>query len=100
MQLTELTQRLADLGAKPQHIGRITRAWLQGKPLDSGTRHQKTENFLPLTVRQALPAIANELDGLARLRSEHPGADGSARLLVELADKQNVESVLMPRDGL
>ncbi|MDH1728109.1 RNA methyltransferase [Ectopseudomonas chengduensis] len=100
MQLTELNQRLADLGAKPQHIGRITRAWLQGKPLDTGTKHQKTENFLPLTVREALPAIASELDALARLRSEHPGADGSARLLVELADKQMVESVLLPRDGL
>ena len=87
MQLTELNQRLADLGAKPQHIGRITRAWLQGKPLDTGTKHQKTENFLPLTVREALPAIASELDALARLRSEHPGADGSARLLVELAGR-------------
>ncbi|MBG0847403.1 RNA methyltransferase [Pseudomonas chengduensis] len=100
MQLTELNQRLADLGAKPQHIGRITRAWLQGKPLDTGTKHQKTENFLPLTVREGLPAIASELEALARLRSEHPGADGSARLLVELADKQMVESVLLPRDGL
>nr|WP_256835677.1 RNA methyltransferase [Pseudomonas oleovorans] len=100
MQLTELNQRLADLGAKPQHIGRITRAWLQGKPLDTGIKHQKTENFLPLTVREGLPAIASELDALARLRSEHPGADGSARLLVELADKQMVESVLLPRDGL
>lgn len=100
MQLTELNQRLADLGAKPQHIGRITRAWLQGKPLDTGTKHQKTENFLPLTVREALPTIASELDALARLRSEHPGVDGSARLLVELADKQMVESVLLPRDGL
>ena len=100
MQLTELNQRLADLGAKPQHIGRITRAWLQGKALDTGTKHQKTENFLPLTVREGLPAIASELDALARLRSEHPGADGSARLLVELADKQMVESVLLPRDGL
>ncbi|MCW1937082.1 RNA methyltransferase [Pseudomonas sp. MDMC_285] len=100
MQLTELNQRLADLGAKPQHIGRITRAWLQGKPLDTGTKHQKTENFLPLTVREGLPAISSELDALARLRSEHPGADGSARLLVELADKQMVESVLLPRDGL
>ena len=100
MQLTELNQRLADLGAKPQHIGRITSAWLQGKPLDTGTKHQKTENFLPLTVREALPTIASELDALARLRSEHPGADGSARLLVELADKQMVESVLLPRDGL
>ena len=100
MQLTDLNQRLADLGAKPQHIGRITRAWLQGKPLDTGTKHQKTENFLPLTVREGLPAIASELDALARLCSEHPGADGSARLLVELADKQMVESVLLPRDGL
>lgn len=100
MQLSDITQRLAELGAKPQHIGRITRAWLQGKPLDTGTKHQKTENFLPLTVREALPALAADLDGLARLRSEHPGADGSARLLVELADKQMVESVLLPRDGL
>ncbi len=100
MQLSEFNQRLADLGAKPQHIGRITRAWLQGKALDTGTRYQKTENFLPLTVREALPALASDLDALARLRSEHPGADGSARLLVELADKQMVESVLLPRDGL
>lgn len=100
MQLADLTQRLAALGAKPQHIGRITRAWLQGKALDSGTKHQKTENFLPLSVRQGLPALAADLDKLARLRSEHPGADGSARLLVELADQQMVESVLLPRDGL
>ncbi|RMH86037.1 RNA methyltransferase [Pseudomonas sp. AOB-7] len=100
MQLADLTQRLAALGAKPQHIGRITRAWLQGKALDTGTKHQKTENFLPLSVRQGLPALAADLDKLARLRSEHPGADGSARLLVELADQQMVESVLLPRDGL
>ncbi len=100
MQLTELSQRLADLGAKPQHIGRITRAWLQGKALDTGTKHQKTENFLPLTVRKGLPAIAASLEQLARVSTEHPGADGSSRLLVELADKQMVESVLLPRDGL
>ncbi|MFK4072417.1 RNA methyltransferase [Ectopseudomonas khazarica] len=100
MQLTELSRRLADLGAKPQHIGRITRAWLQGKPLDAGTKHQKTENFLPLTVREGLPAIAAGLEQLARVSTEHPGADGSSRLLVELADRQMVESVLLPRDGL
>lgn len=100
MQLTELSRRLADLGAKPQHIGRITRAWLQGKPLDAGTKHQRTENFLPLTVREGLPAIAASLEQLARVSTEHPGADGSSRLLVELADRQMVESVLLPRDGL
>lgn len=100
MHIHDFQQRLTDLGAKPMHIGRITRAWLRGVPLDTGTRNQKTENFLPLAVRNALPEISNELDGLARLSSEHPGGDGSARLLVELADKQMVESVLLPRDGL
>jgi 23S rRNA (adenine2503-C2)-methyltransferase len=37
---------------------------------------------------------------LARVKSEHAGEDGSARLLVELADGQTVESVLLPRDGV
>ncbi|MFI8382296.1 RNA methyltransferase [Pseudomonas sp. NPDC079086] len=100
MHIHDFHQRLTDLGAKPMHIGRITRAWLRGMPLDTGTRNQKTENFLPLAVRNALPEISRELDGLARLSAEHPATDGSARLLVELADKQMVESVLLPRDGL
>jgi 23S rRNA (adenine2503-C2)-methyltransferase len=100
MQIEDFYQHLADLGAKPMHIGRISRAWLQGKPLDTGTRNQKTENFLPLAVRNALPQLTEKLNALARLSSEHPAADGSARLLVELADKQMVESVLLPRDGL
>ncbi|WP_286787668.1 MULTISPECIES: RNA methyltransferase [unclassified Pseudomonas] len=100
MRIHEVQNRLADLGAKPMHIGRVSRAWLKGLPLDTGTRHQQTENFLPLTVREGLPELARTLDGLARLKSEHPAADGSARLLVELADGQMVESVLLPRDGL
>lgn len=100
MHIHDLHQRLTDLGAKPMHIGRITRAWLRGMPLDTGTRNQKTENFLPLAVRNALPELSRELDQLARLSTEHPGNDGSARLLVELSDKQMVESVLLPRDGL
>jgi 23S rRNA (adenine2503-C2)-methyltransferase len=100
MRIHDVQNRLADLGAKPMHIGRVSRAWLKGLPLDTGTRHQQTENFLPLTVREGLPELAHTLDGLARLKSEHPAADGSARLLVELADGQMVESVLLPRDGL
>ena len=55
---------------------------------------------LPLSVREALPGLSEELRGLARLSSEHPGEDGSERLLVELADGQTVESVLLPRRGL
>jgi len=64
------------------------------------TRRRRAEDFLPLAVREALPQLLAELDGLARLRSEHAGEDGSERLLVELADGQTVESVLLPRDGL
>ncbi|MCQ4261663.1 rRNA methyltransferase [Stutzerimonas stutzeri] len=100
MRIPDLQQRLADIGAKPRHIGRMTRAWLKGLPLDVGRRQQQAEDFLPLSVREGLPALNAELDGLAKLRSEHPAADGSARLLVELADGQMVESVLLPRDGL
>jgi 23S rRNA (adenine2503-C2)-methyltransferase len=67
-------------------------------PQDSGRR--KPEDFLPLSVRTALPALEADLHGLARLISEHPAEDGSARLLVGLHDGQTVESVLLPRDGL
>ncbi len=100
MRIPDLQQRLADIGAKPRHSGRMTRAWLKGLPLDVGRRQQQAEDFLPLSVRAGLPALSAEIDGLARLRSEHPAADGSARLLVELTDGQMVESVLLPRDGL
>ena len=100
MRIYDFHQQLADIGAKPVHIGRITRAWLQGRPLDCGTRHQKSEDFLPLSVRQGLPAIEARMAALLHLLSEHPAEDGSARLLVTLEDGQMVESVLLPRGGL
>ncbi|KIL05640.1 ribosomal RNA large subunit methyltransferase N [Stutzerimonas stutzeri] len=100
MQIQDIYQQFAAAGAKPRHIGRMTRAWLLGRDISIGRRQQQAEDFLPLSVREALPALQASLDGLVRLRSEHPGADGSARLLVELGDGQMVESVLLPRDGL
>jgi 23S rRNA (adenine2503-C2)-methyltransferase len=100
MRIQDIHQLLAEIGAKPVHIGRITRAWLQGLALDAGTRHQKTEDFLPMSVRNGLPAVGEAIGRLVQLRSEHPGGDGSARLLVALADGQMAESVLLPRDGL
>ena len=100
MRVADIRQRLRDLGAKPCHEERILRAWTQALALDHGTRRQRSADFLPLPVREALPALAGELAALARVRSEHPGADGAARLLVDLADGQTVESVLLPRDGV
>ena len=98
MKVEQLRQRLRALGAKPEHEARVLRAWVQRVSLDTARR--KAEDFLPLALRQALPEITGELEGLATLRSEHPGDDGSARLLVQLADGQTIESVLLPRHGL
>lgn len=98
MQIESLRQRLRAAGAGPGHERRILRLWSNALPQDSGKR--RIEDFLPLSLRAALPAIEAELAGLARVHSVHPGADGSERLLVELADGQLAESVLLPRDGL
>src|SRR3989338_6681317 len=155
MRIAHLRQRLRDLGAKPCHEDRLLRGWSQVCSYDR--KHSPAEAFFPLALRNELPAIEAELNGLARLRSEYPanghgmdttnnhgshdrspsstlmeplaillspqagkslvipriageGAnvalrgfsnnEGVARLLVELADGQMVESVLLPRGGL
>jgi 23S rRNA (adenine2503-C2)-methyltransferase len=98
MKIEDIRQRLRDLGAKPCHVQRVLIAWTQHVHLD--TRYRRAENFLPKAVRDGLPDLNDELHGLARLKSSHPGADGSSRLLIELADGQTVESVLLPRAGL
>lgn len=99
MRFSHFDQRLAALGALPVHRNRVVRAWLSGQALDIGTRRRSSEHFLPLALRDAVPALTAELDTLARVCSEYTGNDGS-RLLIELADRQMVESVLLPRDGL
>ena len=98
MQIDDLRRRLRALGANPAHEARVLRHWAQALPLQAGRR--RLEDFLPLAVRQALPALMAELAALARLHSAHPAADGGERLLLSLADGRSVESVLLPRDGL
>jgi 23S rRNA (adenine2503-C2)-methyltransferase len=96
--IADLEKPLIERGAKPVHVRRLLRTWLNALPEDAG--RSKPEHFLPQAVRDALPGWRATLDGLARLHSQHPGDDGSARLLVDLADGQQVESVLLQRDGL
>ena len=98
MLIEHVRQRLRHHGAKPCHEQVVLQGWTHGLPLDSGRR--RPEDFLPAQLRAALPALSAELAALASVRSEHAAADGSARLLVGLADGQTVESVLLPRDGL
>ncbi|MES2959025.1 MAG: RNA methyltransferase [Pseudomonadota bacterium] len=98
MQVADLRQRLRDLGANAGHEAHVLRRWVQAKPQDGGRR--RIENYLPQALRAELPAIVEQLAALARLSGEHAAEDGSARLLVALADGQTVESVLLPRGGL
>jgi len=94
MRIETLRQRLRALGANPRHEHRVLRLWSQALPQTSGKR--PIEAFLPTTLRVALPGIERELAGLTTLHSQHPGEDGSQRLVVALHDGQLVESVLLP----
>ena len=94
MHVDDIRQRLRALGANPKHEERVLRHWARALPQDSGRR--RLEDFMPGAVRAALPALSAELNDLARLQSQHPAADGSVRLLVQLGDGQTVESVLLP----
>ena len=95
VEIDTLRQRLRSLGAGPGHEQRVLRRWLQAQPQDGGRR--RLEDFMPKLLRLALPALEAELAGLVRLVSEHPGEDGSARLLLALADGQTVEAVRLPQ---
>jgi 23S rRNA (adenine2503-C2)-methyltransferase len=96
--LDAVRERLRAAGAKPGHEEAVLRAWTHAQPLVSGSR--APEDFLPLSLRTALPGIAADLAAIARVGTEHTGRDGSARLLVELADGRTIESVLLPPRGL
>lgn len=98
MRISQLRQRLHDLGAKPCHAERLLRGWSQLRSYD--IKGSPAETFFPAALRNELPAIETELHGLARLHGEYPADEEVARLLVELHDGQMVESVLLPRGGL
>jgi 23S rRNA (adenine2503-C2)-methyltransferase len=98
MDLSDIRDQLRAAGANPKHAARVLRLWSNALPQDHGKR--PLETFLPASLLAALPAIEAQLDAMARVRSAHPAADGAERLLVELADGQAVESVLLPRGGL
>jgi 23S rRNA (adenine2503-C2)-methyltransferase len=100
MRIPQLQKTLAQSGAKPVHIERILRAWLTGRALDAGPRKHAAAQTLPLAVRAALPELAQRLQHLATVVERHPDPDGSARLLVRLADGQHVESVQLPKAGV
>jgi 23S rRNA (adenine2503-C2)-methyltransferase len=98
MRLDDILHVLRASGAQPSHEAPLLRHWLGSQPLDPAA--PRIVNRLPRVLRETWPAVWDDIGRAARLRSQHPAADGSVRLLVELADGQTVESVLLPRGGL
>ncbi|MES2718142.1 MAG: RNA methyltransferase [Pseudomonadota bacterium] len=94
MRIADIQQRLQALGAKPVHLQRVLRHWTHALPHSHNKR--QPEHWLPKAVLDDLPALDATLAGLVRLHSQHPAEDGSARLLLALADGQTVEAVLLP----
>ena len=105
MRISQLRQRLHDLGAKPCHEDRLLRGWSQVCSYDK--KGSPAATFFPLALRNELPAIEADLNGLVRLRSEHP-ANGhgthdhspSPTLMEPLANRlspQAGKSLVIPR---
>lgn len=99
-EIADIRHVLHARGALPVHANGILRAWLAARPLESGRRNRQAADFLPLTVRNALPQLADDLENLAQIHAQEDSTDGSSRLLLRLADGQTVESVRLPGDGL
>jgi 23S rRNA (adenine2503-C2)-methyltransferase len=96
--LVEMRDALRAAGARPRHETLVFRAWVRGLPLDAFA--QSEDSQLPLTLRRALPMLAQRFAALVAVVSEHRGADGSLRLLLRLEDAKTIESVLLPGDGV
>lgn len=92
---TAALERLRASGARPIDEQRVVRAWLAARPLRAALTTRKG------TASARLLALADELErelaGQVRGVESFASADGSERLLVALADGQQVESVLLPR---
>jgi hypothetical protein len=67
MRIQDLRHRLRALGASPDHEARVLRQWVTAQPQDAGKR--RIEDFLPLALRNELPAITADLAGLVTLRA-------------------------------
>ena len=98
MHIAALQRHLQAQGGNVAHVSRVLRQWLNALPQDAGKR--RIEDYLPLRLRQDLPQFERQLQSLVTLHSSHGADDGSQRLLLDLADGQQIEAVLLGRGGL
>ena len=96
MTLETLHQRLLALGAKPIHYGYLYRALF-----GIVTWPDQNDPKLPKALREALPEIKADIEGVLRVVDRHQGEEkDSLKLLFQLQDGHTIESVLLPREGV
>lgn len=93
--LSTIEADLFALGAKPEHIRRIFRAWL-GQTSWDPPKHAA----YPKELTNNLEAVRHRLQALSRVLPVKSAQKDCLKLLVGLSDGQCVESVLLPRDAL
>ena len=95
LELSDYNRRFAELGAKPGHIRRIWRAWF-----GQGGWEQPQDARFPAALEEEVPLIRAELESLLRFELRESREADSAKVIVELADGEMVEAVLLPRQAL
>ena len=93
--LSYFTDKMTALGASPNHIHRVYRAWL-----GLGSWEAKSDCRYPAALEKEIPAIRRELEGLSRVLPVQSAQAETVKLVVGLADGECVESVLLPRRAL
>lgn len=93
--LSDFAEEFKSLGAKPEHVRRIWRAWLG---LGSWTPPQNVQ--FPARLREALPDVQRRLESLVRFDHLESQQKDAGKLLVHLADGECVEAVLLPRQAV
>lgn len=93
--LSEFEREFTSLGAKPEHIRRLWRAWLGRAPWQA----QGHASF-PKAMDARVSEFRERLESLARFHLKQSEQAESGKLLVTLPDGACVEAVLLPRQAL
>ncbi len=96
--VADLRAHFVACGARPVHVPRLLRRWLQGRPPAEPYRSRTPRRSALL--EESLPRIVADLESLVTEVSRHPSPDDSCRLLLRLRSGRTVEGVNLPRDGL
>ena len=94
-ELSDFIEEFTSLGAKPEHVRRIWRAWL-----GMGSWQPPQSWRYPAALAECMDDIRARLEALVRFDHRQSSQAESGKLLVHLSDGECVESVLLPRQAV